>query len=100
MILVIARATIEPGMHQALRSIARALQCEHAPHEDGCLKYDTFIDGDTFVIMDQWRDQAALDAHLQAPHVAHYAPRIKECVVDGRLDVQIVKAGEVSLLQL
>ena len=99
MILVIARASIRPGMHQTLRDIAYALQHEHAPRENGCLKYDTFIDGDTFVILDQWRDQAALDAHLQAPHVAHYAPQIKDSVVDGRIDLQIVKADEVNFLQ-
>ncbi|WP_198971903.1 putative quinol monooxygenase [Xylophilus sp. ASV27] len=99
MIIVIARATIRPGMHQKLRDIAHALQHEHAPKEEGCLRYDAFIDGDTFVILDQWRDQAALDAHLQAPHVARYAPRIKDSVVDGRIDLQIVKAAEVSFLQ-
>lgn len=99
MIIVIARATILPGKHQRIRDIAHALQYEHAPREDGCLKYDTFVDGDTFVILDQWRDQAALDAHLQAPHVAQYAPQIKDSVVDGRIDLQIVKAGEVNYLQ-
>ncbi|HDV6321248.1 antibiotic biosynthesis monooxygenase [Burkholderia cenocepacia] len=99
MILVIARAAIRPGMHRKLRDIAHALQHEHAPHEDGCLQYDTFIDGDTLVILDQWRDQTALDAHLQAPHVVRYAPQIKDCVVDGRIDLQIVHANEVNFLQ-
>lgn len=99
MIIVIARATIKPGRHLQLREVARVLKHDFAPHEEGCLKYDTFIDGDMFVIVDQWRDQAALDAHLQAPHVAELAPQIKDSVVDGLIELQIIEADKVSFLQ-
>jgi quinol monooxygenase YgiN len=40
--------------------------------EDGCLAYRCFediADPDHFVFIEQWRDEASLDAHLATAHV-------------------------------
>lgn len=41
--------------------------------ESGCLAYDLYESAaapGVFVTVERWTDQAALDAHMQAPHVA------------------------------
>jgi quinol monooxygenase YgiN len=41
--------------------------------EEGCLAYDLFesaVAPGTFVTVERWVDQAAMDAHMQTPHVA------------------------------
>lgn len=69
---VVATITAKPGsetiVHDALRTLAAATR-----NEDGCLGYDLFqsqADPTVFVTVEQWREQADLDAHLQSPHLA------------------------------
>lgn len=41
--------------------------------EEGCLRYDLFESAaapGTFVTVEEWRDQSALDQHLASPHIA------------------------------
>ena len=40
--------------------------------DEGCLAYDVFESAaapGTFVTVEEWTDQASLDAHMQQPHV-------------------------------
>lgn len=44
--------------------------------EDGNLRYEYFCpmdDGETVLLIDQWRDQAAIDAHHASPMMAQIA---------------------------
>lgn len=44
--------------------------------EDGCLRYEYFFpmeDEATLLLIDQWRDQAALDAHHKSPMMKQIA---------------------------
>jgi quinol monooxygenase YgiN len=67
-------ATI-PGKPEAAEALGAALGrlATATREEEGCLAYDVYgsatVPG-TFVTVERWRDQAALDEHLQAPHVA------------------------------
>ncbi len=67
-------ATI-PVKAEHVESLATALAelAEATRQESGCLAYDLFestaVPG-VFVTIERWTDQAALDAHLQSPHVA------------------------------
>ncbi len=41
--------------------------------EPGCLAYDLFestVAPGVFITVERWTDQAAVDAHMQSPHVA------------------------------
>ena len=80
--------TCRPGMAQAF---VRALKDSGAQAavraEDGCLQYDYHISceaPDTVVLLEKWRDAAALEAHQKQPHMdtvralrAQYAPDMK-----------------------
>ena len=60
--------------------------------EDGCLAYGPTIDHavslpvpvptrpDTVIVIEQWRDTAALKAHLSAPHMISYRERVTDLV--------------------
>ena len=69
---VVALITARPGSEelvgQALAELVTATR-----GEQGCLSYElnrSGADGTVFVTVEQWRDQADLDAHMQTPHVA------------------------------
>ena len=56
------------GIREALQELVAATRAE-----DGCLAYDLFESASapgTFVTVERWTDQAALDAHMAMPHVA------------------------------
>lgn len=45
----------------------------HTRAEEGCLRYDLFQSvaaPGTFVTVEEWTDQGALDQHLTSPHIA------------------------------
>ncbi|CAE7404724.1 AFT10-1 [Symbiodinium microadriaticum] len=57
--------------------------------EDGCLSYGFYEDvteADVFRLYEEWKDEAALDAHMQTPHIAQFNSRISEI---GVADLQI-----------
>lgn len=62
--------TIDAATQKAIIELVRASR-----NEDGCLDY-TFArdlaDPDTLVLFERWRDRAALDAHMQSPHMAEF----------------------------
>jgi quinol monooxygenase YgiN len=72
--------------------------------EDGCIEYGPAIDAeglgsfqakvgpDTFVVIEKWRDVAALKAHAAAPHMAAYAAKVKDMLA-GRVVHVLSPAG-------
>ncbi len=63
-----ARAFAEEMLQSGIVSAIRA--------EDGNLRYDYFIpldESETVLLIDQWRDQAAIDAHHASPMMAQIA---------------------------
>ncbi|OYX34000.1 MAG: antibiotic biosynthesis monooxygenase [Caulobacterales bacterium 32-69-10] len=71
MILVVGTVRCPPDRLEALRApMAAVLAATHA--EDGCIYYayglDPF-DAGLIRVSEVWRDRAALDAHLKAPHM-------------------------------
>jgi quinol monooxygenase YgiN len=100
MIIAIVKAKIISGKQDQLRTIANKLQYEYAIHEEGCEQYESFIDGDTFIMLERWSSQEALDVHLKADHVATYVPQLRECVVGAGFDVQFIKSDDVSFFRM
>jgi quinol monooxygenase YgiN len=75
MISFTVRLTFRPDdrkeIHQILRELARLSR-----QEDGCVTYiPHFVEGDpdTVLIYEQYRDEAAAEAHRATPHFAKYA---------------------------
>ena len=99
-ITAIVKATILSNKKDELRTIANILENDFAPHEAGCLQYESFIDGSTFITIERWENQESLDMHLTKEHVKKYIPLMKECIENGKFDVQFIKGGDLSFIQI
>lgn len=74
MIVITGTITIDPAkMPEALDAIAELVPATLA--EEGCLSYGFFTsptDPGALRVVEEWADQAALDAHFAAPHMATF----------------------------
>jgi quinol monooxygenase YgiN len=103
MIHVVAMITTKPGMREQVLEAFRA-NVPAVRAEDGCIEYGPAIDAeglgsfqakvgaDTFVVIEKWRDVAALKAHAAAPHMAAYAAKVKDMLA-GRVIHVLSPAG-------
>lgn len=98
MIHVIATIELHPGTRAAFLKEFHALMPDVLA-EDGCIEYGPAVDvdaglavqipvrADTVTVVEKWRDLAALRAHLDAPHMHAYRPKVKAFVASVRLSV-------------
>lgn len=102
MIHVLAHVELQPGALAAWLAHFHALMPKvHA--EDGCLAYEPCLDAqsglaaqqalgpDRVVIIERWRDMAALQAHAAAPHMAEYRAAVKPLV--RGVSLQVLRAA-------
>lgn len=71
-LLVVFRA--KPGKQAPLTALLQQMSVLSLA-ETGCSAYTLHVDADdptTLVLYEVWSDQAALDAHDQSAHVAHF----------------------------
>lgn len=78
MVIVLGSATAAPGKRDDL--VAAALEVTTATRaDDGCVSYSFAADlenADTISSVEVWRDQAALDAHLEHEHTQQFLRRV------------------------
>jgi quinol monooxygenase YgiN len=79
---VLARYTAAPGKEQTLKSVLTAL-VPPTRRELGCYQYDLLVDSNDarqFCFVERWDDDAALDQHLQTPHLKKALDQIQDLV--------------------
>ena len=97
MIIVIATVQCKTGHREDFLVEFRKLVPEVLP-EDGCIEYGPTIDAATGIgnqsvdenrvtIVEKWESVAALKAHLVAPHMEAYRPKVKGFVESSELRV-------------
>jgi quinol monooxygenase YgiN len=98
MIHVLATVDLAPGTRDAFLKEFRAILSD-VRAEKGCLQYGPTVDVDTGIpaqgkigpdrvlIIEQWESVDALKAHLVAPHMQAYRPRVKDYVKGMELRV-------------
>lgn len=98
MIHVVAMITTKPGQRGTVLTAFRA-NMPAVLAEDGCIEYGPVIDAeglgsfqakvgpDTFVVIEKWRDVAALKAHAAAPHMAAYGAKVKDLLASRTVHV-------------
>lgn len=91
-LIVVATITAKEGnevvVREALETVVPASRAEA-----GCLRYDLHVDlGNhaSFIMLEAWRDQAALTEHEATPHFQALVNTI-----GGKADVQILKLNQV-----
>ena len=98
MIFVLATVNaVEGRRSEFLDAFRELVPLVHA--EDGCIEYGASVDvqtnlpvqvgprEQTVVIIEKWRDLAALEGHLMAPHMLAYRERIKGLVANVSLQI-------------
>jgi quinol monooxygenase YgiN len=79
-VTVIATFEARPGKETELRNALVGLVAP-TRQETGCLNYDLHILPESpakFLFHENWTTKAALDAHLQTPHIQALLPRLDE----------------------
>ena len=90
MIHVVAIIKAKLGKRDAILSVARE-NVTTVRQEAGCIEYILVVDAefgafqtefgeDTFLVIEKWRDEAALKAHAEAPHMLSYGQKIKDWI--------------------
>lgn len=89
MIHVLAIITAKPGQREAVLAEFRA-NMPLVIEEEGCIHYEPTVDAagagpaqaelgpDTFCVIEQWANLAALQAHAKAPHMQAYGAKVKD----------------------
>ena len=89
-IVLHVRYTCKPGRAAAFVQTVKADGLQEAVRaEDGCLRYDYHLSceaPDTVVLIEQWRDAAALDRHLAQPHMEDLRRLKGEYALDTKLE--------------
>ncbi len=70
-----------PEAYSRALEAAKKLTEKSLGHE-GCVAYDVFASAtrpDVFVIVETWKDQAALDRHSATPEFAEYVGVMEQC---------------------
>ena len=74
MILVAGTVKYQPGAIEKLKGDMKKVVAA-TRKEDGCINYDFAVDvtdPNTLIIFERWRDQKALDSHIQSAHVIEW----------------------------
>lgn len=92
-ISIILKGKILPGKQENLRTVVKTLQ-QQVLLEKGCEEYAFYIDGDQFVMVERWSDQAALDLHGQTPHFSELVPKMKALVEGGTFSAEFIQSSD------
>jgi len=89
---VVATLKVKAGKESEFEAVFKDLQGQVAKNEPGCLLYQVFksrTQPSTYVVMEQYKSQADLDAHRTMPHFAAAGPKLG-AVLDGRPGIEMM----------
>lgn len=78
MIVIVARAEVQPGQTDAYIRLAKELETL-SRREDGCIAYTlhrSTDDPSVFVVIEQWIDRQAIEAHNASEHFRRIVPQL------------------------
>ncbi len=90
MIGVVAKLKVAPGKEAEFEGVAKDLMAQVKANESGCLTYQLYKskkEADTYIFMEQYSSQDALDAHGKTEYFPAAMPRLGPCLA-GAPDIQ------------
>jgi quinol monooxygenase YgiN len=78
------RFTAKPGREAELRDLLQGM-IEPTLTEGGCIRYELYLhptDPSRMVLLEEWADADALDAHFRTPHLKALATALQEVLVE------------------
>lgn len=91
MIAIVATIKTKPGMGAEFEAVAKQLVAKVNADEPGCKLYQLHKSdaADTYVFLERYVDQAAIEAHRGMPHFKELG-KAMGAFMDGRPDVKIL----------
>ena len=89
---VIAKLTIQAGKNEEFEGIFRELEAKVTANEAGCNFYSLHksrADENQYVVLEQYVDQAALDAHGKSDYFKELGAKMGGCM-GGRPDIELL----------
>ncbi len=83
MIGVVAKLKIAPGKEVAFEAAAKDLMAQVKANEPGALTYQLYkskTEADTYIFMEEYSSQAALDGHGKTEYFLAAGPKIGACL--------------------
>ena len=98
LLTVIAHMRAAPGREEELRRELSEL-VGPTTEEDGFVNYDlheSLAEPGTFYLYENWRSEAQLDAHLQAPHLVRFAGLLDDLLDGGSGGLHINRLRRIA----
>ena len=96
LLTIVAKLRAAKGKGDALAALLVEQAAAVRAAEPGCLVYRphrSTQDPDVFLFYEMYQDEAALDAHRQAPHLLAFRERRqREGLTEGPVEVEIVRS--------
>lgn len=95
MIIIAGHARMDPAQAEAVRPHLAEMQAD-SRKEPGCLSYDltpSAADPGFVLILERWKDQAAVDYHFQTPHMAKFVSALAK--FSRKVDVKMYDIAQV-----
>jgi len=91
---IVARLKIQPGKNEEFEAIFAELETAVSENEPGNNFYalhKSRTDENTYIVLEQYVDQTALDAHSQTDHFKTLGAKMGGCMA-GRPEIEIMDA--------
>lgn len=86
MVVLLVRFTVKQGQEQRCLELMRTME-QHTRKEPGCIQYaghQSTEDPRRFFFYETYRDEAALEAHRNAPYFAEYVKNGLDTIIEER----------------
>lgn len=93
---IVATLKVKEGKEAVLEAEVKSMMATMETAEPGCLQFDMFTHSSepgTYVMMERYADQAAVDAHMNSAHFQTLVKNLQD-VLAGPPDVSILNAVE------
>ena len=69
---IVVTLRVHAGREADAEALLREMEAATVAHDEGCLRYEWYRaeTPQTYILLERWTGQAAVSAHLQAPHMA------------------------------
>jgi quinol monooxygenase YgiN len=96
--MIIAKVTVKPDKIKDFMAVGKEM-VEKSNKESGCKSYQLYQDpfnSNKFVFVEQYKNQAAIDAHFAADYFIAFGPKMKDLVAEPTAIKIITIAKEVN----
>jgi quinol monooxygenase YgiN len=94
--MILAKVYIKPGKEGEFIKVAKEM-VENSQKEEGCQSYMLYQDPyekTNFIVVEKYKNQAAVDAHFGMPYFKEFGPKIAD-ITSGPIEIKIYDiAGE------